>query len=115
MPEEKPRHLLGIGSPEDIEKAVKAGIDTFDCVAPTRLGRNGSALMKKGNLNIKSGRYLKDQNPIDKKCGCYTCKNYSRGYITHLFKANEMLGPILTTIHNLWFMENLLREIRSRI
>lgn len=115
LPEEKPRHLLGIGSPEDIWGAVKLGIDTFDCVAPTRLGRNGSALLAKGRLNIKSGRYGKDRYPIDKRCGCYTCKNYSRAYISHLFKANEMLGPILTTIHNLYFMENLMREIRSSV
>ena len=123
LPENKPKHLLGIGSPEDIWEAVKRGIDTFDCVAPTRLGRNGSALLTtsgsaslpKGNLNIKSGRYLKDKNPIDKKCGCYTCQNYTRAYISHLFKAKEMLGPILTTIHNLYFMENLFKEIRSKI
>jgi queuine tRNA-ribosyltransferase/7-cyano-7-deazaguanine tRNA-ribosyltransferase len=116
LPENKPKHLLGIGSPEDIWEAVKRGIDTFDCVAPTRLGRNGSALLKKGKtLNIKSGRYLKDKNPIDKKCGCYACQNYTRAYISHLFKANEMLGPILTTIHNLYFMESLMRDIRKKI
>lgn len=116
LPENKPKHLLGIGSPEDIWEAVKRGIDTFDCVAPTRLGRNGSALMPSGkNLNIKSGRYLKDKNPIDKKCRCYTCQNYTRAYLSHLFKASEMLGPILTTMHNLYFMENLMRAIRRKI
>lgn len=120
LPENKPKHLLGIGSPEDIWEAVKRGIDTFDCVAPTRLGRNGSALVRRslgagGNLNIKSGRYLKDKNPIDKKCDCYTCQNYTRAYVSHLFKAKEMLGPILTTIHNLRFMENLFKEIRKKI
>lgn len=115
LPENKPKHLLGIGSPEDIWEAVKRGIDTFDCVAPTRIGRNGEVLLKNGRLNIKSGKYLKDKNPIDKKCGCYTCENYTRSYISHLFKANEMLGPILATIHNLWFMEKLMAEIRKKI
>lgn len=115
LPEEKPRHLLGIGSEEDIYEAVKLGIDTFDCVMPTRLGRNGGALIKGGRLNIKSGRYLKDKNPIDKKCHCYACENYSRAYISHLFKAGEMLGPILTTIHNLYFMEDLMRKVREAI
>lgn len=115
LPENKPKHLLGIGSPEDVWEAVKRGVDTFDCVAPTRLGRNGAALLKRGRLNIKSGTYLKDKNPIDKKCACYTCRNYTRAYVSHLFKANEMLGPILTTIHNLCFMENLMLEVRKRI
>ncbi|MDO8466742.1 MAG: tRNA guanosine(34) transglycosylase Tgt [bacterium] len=115
LPENKPRHLLGIGSEEDIWEAVKRGIDTFDCVAPTRLGRNGGALLRGERLNIKSGRYGKDKNPIDKDCGCYTCANYSRAYISHLFNAKEMLGPILTTIHNLSFMEKLLKEIREKI
>lgn len=115
LSENKPKHLLGIGSPEDIRECVKRGIDTFDCVMPTRLGRNGAALLKNGNLNIKSGRYLNDKNPIDKQCDCYTCANYSRAYVNHLFKANEMLGPILTTIHNLSFMENLMRQVREEI
>ncbi len=122
LPEEKPRHLLGIGSPEDIEKAVHAGVDTFDCVAPTRLARNGAALINGGHrhggasrLNLKLAKNLEDKNPIDKKCGCYTCKNYSRSYLAHLFRAGEMLGPILATTHNLWFMENLMRKIREKL
>ena len=122
LPEEKPRHLLGIGSPEDIEKAVMAGVDTFDCVAPTRLARNGAALVDGGHrhggasrFNLKLAKNLEDKNPIDKKCGCYTCKNYSRSYLAHLFRAGEMLGPILATAHNLWFMENLLRKIREKL
>ncbi|MEK7192258.1 MAG: tRNA guanosine(34) transglycosylase Tgt [Patescibacteria group bacterium] len=122
LPEDKPKHLLGIGSPEDITEAVKRGIDTFDCVAPTRLGRNGSALLTTGGsgaggatLNLKSGRYLQDKSPIDKKCQCYTCHNYTRSYLTHLFKAHEMLGPILATIHNLHFMETLMKQIRAKI
>ncbi len=115
LPEAKPRHLLGIGSVEDIYEAVKRGIDSFDCVIPTRLGRNGAALTKKGNLNIKSARYRLDKNQIEKNCGCYTCRHFSRYYLCHLFKAGEMLGPILTTIHNLHFMENLMKEIRNDI
>ncbi|MDP3901500.1 MAG: tRNA guanosine(34) transglycosylase Tgt [bacterium] len=115
LPEDKPRHLLGIGSPEDIYECVKRGVDTFDCVLPTRLGRNGNALLSGENLNIKSGRYLKDKKPIDKKCKCYTCQNHTRAYVSHLFRANEMLGPILTTIHNLFFMEELMKGIRKSI
>ncbi len=117
LPENKPRHLLGMGSPEEIIKAVKSGIDTFDCVAPTRLGRNGSVLMAVGepNLNIKSSRFSRDKSPLDKKCGCYTCQYYTRAYVCHLFRAGEMLGPILATIHNLWFMESLMKKIRKRI
>ena len=115
LPENKPRHLLGIGAPDDIIQAVKLGVDTFDCVAPTRMGRNGGAILAKGYLDLKSGRHLKDKNPIDKKCGCYTCQNYTRAYLAHLFRAHEMLGPILATIHNLWFMENLMKIIRKSI
>jgi len=115
LPENKPRHLLGIGSPEDIPGLVKQGIDTFDCVIPTRLGRTGEALLAKGTLNLKAGKYLQDKNPIDKKCRCSTCQNYSRAYLTHLFKAHEMLGPILTSIHNLYFMEELMKGIRKSI
>jgi queuine tRNA-ribosyltransferase len=115
LPENKPKHLLGIGSVEDIEKSVKYGIDTFDCVIPTRLGRNGSALTKKGTDNIRSVGNRLDKNPIEKNCGCYACRNFARYYLRHLFKAGEMLGPILVTIHNLWFMENLMREIRGKI
>jgi len=115
LPENKPRHLLGIGDPEDIHEAVKRGIDLFDCVMPTRLGRNGTALTKNGRINIKSARHSKDRVPLEKDCKCYTCSNFKRFYINHLFKANEMLGPILTTIHNLYFMECLMEEIRKKI
>ena len=119
LPENKPKHLLGIGAPDDIIQGVKLGMDTFDCVMPTRIARNGSALLARGGsyelLNLKLGRYLKDKNPIDKKCGCSTCESYSRAYLSHLFKAHEMLGPILATIHNLWFMEQLMKKIRQSI
>lgn len=115
LPVGKPRHFLGIGLVPDILASVKRGIDTFDCVVPTRLGRNGTALTKEGNLNVRAAQFKLDKNPIEKNCGCYTCQNFSRYYLCHLFKANEMLGPILTTIHNLWFMEHLMRKIREDI
>ncbi len=117
LPEGKPRHLLGIGGVDDIYEAVERGIDSFDCVQPTRLGRNGSALTVKGNLNLKTSKLLNPPagGPIDKKCQCYTCQNHTRAYLAHLFRANEMLGPILTTIHNLYFMEQLIKQCRQRL
>jgi queuine tRNA-ribosyltransferase/7-cyano-7-deazaguanine tRNA-ribosyltransferase len=115
LPEEKPRHLLGIGSEKDIWEAVNRGIDTFDCVAPTRLGRHGIVLSKDSRMDLKHNKFRNDRNSIDKRCGCYACQNHSRAYLSYLFKANEMLGPILVTIHNLRFMENLMREIREKI
>ncbi|MDO8442733.1 MAG: tRNA guanosine(34) transglycosylase Tgt [bacterium] len=115
LPENKPKHLLGIGSVEDIVEAVRRGIDTFDCVTPTRLGRNGTALTEKGNLNMKSGKFALDKKPIEKGCGCYTCANFTRGYVRHLFQSGEMLAGILTTIHNLYFMEKLMKKIRKDI
>ncbi len=115
LPENKPKHLLGIGSVEDIIEAVRRGIDTFDCVTPTRLGRNGTALTKKGNLNMKSGKFILDKKSIENGCGCYTCSNFTRGYIKHLFQSGEMLAGILTSIHNIYFMENLMRKIRKDI
>ena len=113
LPENKPKHLLGIGSPEDIWEAVRRGIDTFDCVMPTRLGRHGIALIKNGRINLN--KIGKDKNPIDKNCPCSTCQNYTRSYLCYLFKAKEMLGPILTTFHNLYFMEQLMKKIRDSI
>ncbi|MEK7641075.1 MAG: tRNA guanosine(34) transglycosylase Tgt [Patescibacteria group bacterium] len=116
LPEKKPRHLLGIGSEEDIWEAVKRGVDTFDCVAPTRLGRNGGALLPGGKrLSLRNADCKDDKSPVNKKCGCHVCRNYSRAYLNHLFRANEMLGPILLTMHNLSFMEELLRSVRERI
>ncbi|MHB9019705.1 MAG: tRNA guanosine(34) transglycosylase Tgt [Minisyncoccota bacterium] len=115
LPENKPKHLLGIGSVEDIIEAIRRGIDTFDCVTPTRLGRNGTALTKKGNLNMRSSQLALDKKPIEKGCGCYTCTNFTRGYVRHLFQSGEMLAGILTTIHNLYFMEKLMRGIRQDI
>ena len=101
-----PIHLLGIGDPIDIWQLVKNGIDTFDCVSPTRLARHGSALIKGkvGKKNIKNNEFSNDLSPIDSKCSCSTCKNYSLAYIHHLFKADELLGPQLITVHNIYFM-----------
>jgi queuine tRNA-ribosyltransferase/7-cyano-7-deazaguanine tRNA-ribosyltransferase len=112
---QKPRHLLGIGSLEDIEKCIKMGIDTFDCVLPTRLARNGTFLVKDGKLVISNSKYKNDKNPIERNCQCLTCQNYSRAYLRHLFQAKEMLGPRLATIHNLYFMNKIFRQIRQKI
>lgn len=115
LPEEKPVHLLGIGRVEDIYRSVAKGIDTFDCVIPTRLGRHGGAMLKKETLNLKSGKFLKDFGSIDKKCFCFTCQNHSRAYLSHLFRSGEILGATLATTHNLYFMEELMKEIRKKI
>ena len=112
-----PVHLLGIGDPNDIWNLVKSGIDTFDCVSPTRLARHGIALIKNktGKLNINNSAYNYELGPIDKKCNCNTCKNYSLAYLHHLFKANELLGLQLVSTHNVFFMNNLMSTIRSSI
>jgi queuine tRNA-ribosyltransferase len=121
LPEGKPRHLLGIGEPEDMILAIENGIDTFDCVAPTRLARNGAAYVKKsteapnGRLNLMNSRFIEDFGPLDPSCGCYTCKNYSRAYMSHLFRSKEMLGATLLSIHNLYFLVNLARRLRRAI
>ena len=112
-----PVHLLGIGDPKDIWQLVKSGIDTFDCVSPTRLARHGSALIKsiEGKINITNSRYAKNNNPIDINCNCQTCSNYSLSYINHLFKTNELIGLNLLTVHNIFFMNNLMQVIRKAI
>jgi queuine tRNA-ribosyltransferase/7-cyano-7-deazaguanine tRNA-ribosyltransferase len=118
LPEGKPRHLLGIGEVEDIFEIVERGVDLFDCAAPTRMARNGALLVKgeeKFRLNICNARYKDDPMPIEESCGCYTCQNFSRAYLRHLFLANELLAYRLTTIHNLYFVVKLMREIRGAI
>jgi len=112
-----PVHLLGIGDPRDIWSLVKSGIDTFDCVSPTRLARHGSALIRdqKGKINIKNKQYESDLSPIDKTCNCPTCLNYSLAYIHHLFKAGELLSLQLVTSHNVFFMNKLMEKIRNAI
>jgi len=115
LPEDKPRHLLGVGSPEDIFEGVARGIDIFDCALPTRIARNGALFIRTGRLNIRNARYADDPSPIEEGCDCYTCRHFSRAYLRHLILANEILGLRLTTLHNLHFMLNLMREIREAI
>ena len=115
LPEEKPRHLLGIGEPEDLFMGVENGVDLFDCVAPTRLGRNGTIYTKTGKIIIRNTKFRNDFKPIEEDCECYTCKNYSRAYIAHLFHGKEMLAGTLASIHNLYFIVNLVKKIRQSI
>jgi queuine tRNA-ribosyltransferase len=115
LPLQKPRHLLGIGEPDDLFVGVENGADTFDCVAPARVARNASAFSPTGRFNIVRAENRNRFDPIDEHCGCYTCKNYSRAYIHHLFKAKEMLGSTLLTIHNEHFIVNLVAQMRQQI
>ncbi len=115
LPEDKPRHLLGIGEPEDIILGIENGADTFDCVAPTRMARNGSVYSSQGRLNLLNARFRDDLGPLDPKCGCYSCKNYSRAYIAHLFRAREMLAATLASIHNLYYLVQLTKDARKSI
>lgn len=115
LPEEKYRHLLGIGMPEDFFAGVEAGADAFDCVVPTREGRNGALYTKEGRINILNTKYVRDLSPIESGCDCYACLNFTRSYVTHLFRAKEMLAATLATIHNLRFMVRLMGDIRASI
>jgi len=112
---DRPRYLMGVGTPEDIVEAVRRGIDMFDCVLPTRNARNGWLFTRQGNLKIRNSRFADDTTPIDPACGCYTCRHYSRAYIRHLQAANEILGARLATIHNLYYYQMLMRELREAI
>jgi queuine tRNA-ribosyltransferase len=116
LPEDKPRHLLGLGSqPADLFLGIQYGIDTFDCVAPTRQARNGALFTYEGRVNIRNSKYKQDFNPIDADCDCYTCKNYTRAYVNHLLKADEMLGMTLASIHNERFVVRTVDSIRDSI
>jgi len=115
LPEEKPRHLLGIGYLEDLEITIKKGIDLFDCVHPTRMARHGIAFTSQGKLNMQKAIFLKDKAPLDKKCSCSTCQNYSKGYICHLFRAKEITAMRLLTIHNLCFFKDFMENVRKKI
>ncbi len=115
MPAHKPRYLMGVGRPEDIVEAVRRGIDMFDCVMPTRHARNAHLFTRSGVLNIRNAVHHKDTGPIDEGCACYTCRNYSRAYLRHLDKCGEILGSQLNTIHNLYFYQRLMAEIRCAI
>ena len=112
---DKPRYLMGVGKPSDIVGAVLRGIDMFDCVIPTRSGRNGQAFVENGTINLKNAQYQLDKNPIDQACSCYCCSNYSRGYLSHLVRSNEILASMLITLHNVYFYISLMKKIRMLI
>ena len=115
MPQDKPRYLMGVGKPDDILGAVERGVDMFDCVIPTRSGRLARAYTRRGEVNIKNARHIDDTRPLDELCPCPACSNYSRGYLNHLFKTGEMLGPILLSWHNLAYYQLLMQGIRAAI
>jgi len=115
LPEDKPRYLMGVGTPEDLRTMSALGIDMFDCVMPSRNARNGSLFTSKGKLNIKNAQYREDPGPLDADCFCYTCKNYSRAYLRHLFVADEILALQLNTIHNMAHYQNVMARIRQAI
>ena len=115
MPTDKPRYLMGVGTPEDLVEAVRRGIDMFDCVMPTRNARNGHLFTTFGVVKIRNGQYEFDNKPLDESCGCYTCQNYSRAYLRHLDKCKEMLGSRLNTIHNLYYYLSLMQGLRDAI
>jgi queuine tRNA-ribosyltransferase len=115
MPADKPRYLMGVGTPEDLIEAVARGVDMFDCVLPTRNGRNGQAFTSRGRLNIKNARYADDQAPLDETCGCSVCRRHSRAFLRHLYQSGEMLASILLTHHNLAFFLDTMRGVRQAI
>ena len=115
MPENKPRYLMGVGTPDYLIEAAMAGIDMCDCVLPTRIARNGTAMTSHGKVVVRNATYERDWGPLDHECDCYTCKNYTRAYIRHLVKANEILGVRLLSIHNLRFLTRLMERIRTEI
>jgi queuine tRNA-ribosyltransferase len=115
LPTDKPRYLMGVGTPSDLIGAVRRGIDMFDCVMPTRSGRTGRAYTRGGVINIRNARHAEDNRPLDPGCTCPACRNHSRAYLHHLFKANEMLGPMLLTWHNIQYYQDLMAELRAGI
>lgn len=115
LPVDRPRYLMGVGTPADLVKAVARGMDMFDCVIPTRHARNGQLFTSEGTLNIRNSRFQADLNPIDPRCECYACSNYSRSYLKHLQQCNEILGARLATVHNLYFYQRLMAQMRAAI
>ena len=115
LPDDRPRYLMGVGKPEDIVEAVRRGVDMFDCVIPTRNARTGFLYTRNGLIKIRNARYRTDTSPLDPECGCYTCQHYSRAYLRHLDKCGEILGARLNTIHNLYYYQQLMRELREAI
>ncbi len=115
LPEDKPRHLLGIGEPEDLFMGVENGVDLFDCVGPTRIARNGTLFTKNGKINLFNAQFVSDFNSVEKDCSCYTCKNYTLAYLSHLFRAKEMEAATLSSIHNVYFITHLVDQMRKSI
>ena len=115
LPQDRPRYLMGVGLPEDLIRFVGMGYDLFDCVLPTRNGRNGTVFTWMGKMNIRLARYVRDEQPIDPECACHTCRNFSRAYLRHLAAAGEMLAPQLASLHNLHFYQELMRQMREQI
>lgn len=115
LPADRPRYLMGVGTPEDILEAVARGVDLFDCVLPTRVARNGGLLTRQGRLNLRNARYAEDPDPVEAGCTCYTCQHFSRAYLRHLFKAGEVLALRLATVHNLHFMLRMMEDVRAHI
>ena len=115
MPEDKPRYLMGVGTPLDIVLAVQQGVDMFDCVMPTRHARNGYLFTSTGIVKIRNAENRNNYEPLDKNCSCYTCKNFTRSYLHHLDKTKEILGSTLQTIHNLYFYHELMKDLRKSI
>ena len=115
LPSEKPRYLMGVGMPVDIVEAVRAGVDMFDCVLPTRNGRNAYAFTENGPLRLRNNVHIQDARPIEVDCDCYCCRNFSRASLRHFFNSGEMLGPILVSLHNITFYQRLMSRIRQAI
>lgn len=115
MPENKPRYLMGVGTPLDLIISIDAGVDMFDCVLPTRVARNGTLFTSQGKISIKRQQYREDETALDPECGCYTCRNYSKAYLRHLFLSGEILGSRLNTIHNIYFYMNLMKQAREAL
>ena len=115
MPQQKPRYLMGVGSPDCLIEGVLRGVDMFDCVLATRVARNGTVFTHDGRLVVRNAKYAEDFGPLDPSCDCYTCKNYTRGYLRHLFKAGEILGMRLNTYHNIYVLTHMMTEMRESI
>lgn len=115
LPKDKPRYLMGVGSPDDLLEGVIRGVDMFDCVLPTRIARNGTAMTSQGKVVIKNAKYFDDFTPLDPECDCYTCRNYTKAYLRHLYKANEILSARLMSTHNLHFLIRLMKDVRQAI
>jgi queuine tRNA-ribosyltransferase len=115
LPRERPRYLMGVGTPEDLVNAVAQGIDMFDCVLPTRNARNGWLFTRRGTVKIRNAAHAADTRPLDETCACYTCRNFSRAYLHHLQRVNEILGARLNTLHNLFYYQQLMAELREAI